>query len=297
MQSLREQRVGYVLALLSASAFGTLAVSGRFAYADGVDVTALMALRFGLATIGFWLVAFVRKPKFPPLRTSLSIVTLGAVVLATEVTFFFMGLHEPGMTAGLAETLFFIFPAWVVLMHAAAQRAWPQPAVVIAAAVALSGVALTAGDLNASAKWGVVYLVIASLLYGFYVTVSGNVLQGVNPLAASTLMTSGTGASLVVVAILKGGQYPSSATGWLSVATAVTIGTFAAYALLYGALERSPAPIVAILTTAEPLVAIGLGAGLLGERLGPVQVLGGGLILIAVVGLLMWQARPSTTAA
>ena len=87
----RQERVGYVLALLSASAFGTLAVSGRFAYADGVDVTALMALRFGLATVGFWLVTFVRKPEFPPLRTSLAIVALGAVVLATEVTLFFMG--------------------------------------------------------------------------------------------------------------------------------------------------------------------------------------------------------------
>ena len=115
MKNQREQRVGYLLALLSASAFGTLAVSGRFAYADGVDVTALMALRFGLATIGFWLVTLIRRPEFPPLRTALAIVVLGAVVLATEVTFFFMGLHEPGMTAGLAETLFFIFPAWVVL--------------------------------------------------------------------------------------------------------------------------------------------------------------------------------------
>ena len=287
----RQERVGYVLALLSASAFGTLAVSGRFAYADGVDVTALMALRFGLATLGFWLVTFVRKPEFPRFRTSLAIVALGAVVLATEVTLFFMGLHEPGMTAGLAETLFFIFPAWVVLMSAVAHRAWPQLAVLLAAAVALSGVALTAGDLNASAKLGVVYLLIASLLYGFYVTASGHLLQGVNPLAASTLMTSGAGASLVLFAIVKGGQYPGSAAGWLSVATAVAIGTFASYALLYAALERAPSPIVAILTTAEPLVAIGLGAALLGERLSVIQVLGGGLILLAVVGLLSWQAR------
>ena len=71
----------------------------------------------------------------------------------------------------------------------------------------------------------------------------------------------------------------------------------ASYALLYAALERSPSPIVAILTTAEPLVAIALGAGLLGERLTAIQVVGGGLILLAVVGLLSWQARQSAKSA
>ena len=55
--------------------------------------------------------------------------------------------------------------------------------------------------------------------------------------------------------------------------------------------------IVAILTTAEPLVAIALGAGLLGERLTAIQVVGGGLILLAVVGLLSWQARQSAKSA
>lgn len=291
MDDFRRERMGYVLALLSACAFGTLAVSGRFAYADGIDVTALMALRFGLATIGFWLVVALRRPTFPSLGLSLKIVLLGGLVLATEVTFFFMGLHEAGMTAGLAETLFFVFPAWVVLMSAIAHRAWPRPAVVVAAVLALGGVALTAGDLSASAQTGVLYLLVASLLYGFYVTVSGRLLQGVSPLAATTLMTFGTGVSLVLYAAIRGGSYPASGSGWLAVGSAVCIGTFGAYALLYAALERAPSPVVAILTTAEPVVAICLGALLLGERLTGTQIVGGLLILLAVIGLLLWQAQ------
>lgn len=289
--SQRNRRVGYALALSSAAAFGTLAVSGRFAYNDGVDVAGLMALRFGFAAAGFWLVAMVRKPTFPPLAVSLRIAALGALVLAVEVTFFFMGLKAEGMTAGLAETVFFIYPAWVVFITAVAHRQKPNRVVILSTALAISGVAMTAGDLDADAQTGLVYLVIASILYAIYVVVSGRLLAGVENLAASTIMTTGTAATLVAVALVGGASYPQSQSGWLAVISAILLGTFAAYALLYLALDRLPSPIVAILTTAEPLVAICVGAALLGERLTAIQSIGGGLILIAVVGLLVVEER------
>lgn len=292
----RARRIGYFLALLSATAFGTLAVSGRFAYNDGVDVAGLMALRFGLAAAGFWIIAAVRRPTFPTLAVGLRIAGLGAVVLAVEVTFFFMGLKASGMTAGLAETVFFIFPAWVVLISAVSHRAAPHKSVVIATALAITGVAMTAGDLEANAQTGLVYLLMASVLYAGYVVMSGRLLTGVDNLAASTLMTTGTAVSLLAVALVGGASYPRSVAGWLAVSTAVLVGTFAAYALLYLALDRLPSPIVAILTTAEPLVAIGLGAVLLGERLTLTQGLGAALILVAVLGLLVVDERRHATA-
>ncbi len=294
--ALRNRRIGYALALSSAAAFGTLAVSGRFAYADGVDVPGLMALRFGIAAVGFWLVAWIRRPKFPPLLVCLKIAALGALVLAVEVTFFFMGLRSEGMTAGLAETIFFVYPAWVVVIAALAHRKFPHRSVVVTSLIAISGVAMTAGDLGAQARTGVVYLLTASVLYALYVALSGRMISGVDNLAASTLMTTGTAVSLVAVAAIGGAEYPQSSSGWLAVASAIVVGTFAAYALLYLALDRLPSPIVAILTTAEPLVAICVGAALLSERLTVVQGLGGCLILAAVVGLLVIEERRHATA-
>ena len=44
-------RVGLLLCVLSAAAFGSLAIFGKQAYAGGLGVVGVLALRFGLAVV------------------------------------------------------------------------------------------------------------------------------------------------------------------------------------------------------------------------------------------------------
>ena len=53
-------------------------------------------------------------------------------------------------------------------------------------------------------------------------------------------------------------------------------------------MERVGAATASILSTVEPVVTVGLAVAIYGEALGPLQVLGGALVLAAVVAL---QAR------
>ena len=50
------QLTGIALVLLSAAAFGTLAILGRYAYAAGLDALTILFLRFSLAAVlmGAW---------------------------------------------------------------------------------------------------------------------------------------------------------------------------------------------------------------------------------------------------
>ena len=46
--------VGIILVVASAAGFGTLAIFGRYAYADGMDALTILCLRFALAAIRRW---------------------------------------------------------------------------------------------------------------------------------------------------------------------------------------------------------------------------------------------------
>ena len=289
---------GYLYALAAAASFGTLAISGKYAYADGVSVSTLMALRFGCAAMGFLVVVAVTYRstlattlKAIPARTWWRLIFIGGVVLASEVTLFFMGLASEGMTAGLAETIFYIYPAWVVLISILFLGHRITATVAICVMCAVVGVALTAGSLHAESLSGVGYLISASLLYAGYVALSGTWIRDIPPVISTAIMLSATALSLVIVAVLRGEPGPRSASGWWAVASAVFFGTFLAYAFMYAALHRAPASLVAVLTTAEPVVAVILGAILLGERMNQSQAEGAILIVGAVVWLLLSEYR------
>ena len=288
------QRIGIVLSVCSAMAFGTLAVSGKFAYADGISVSALMWLRFGLASIGFWLIVWWKHLPLPSLKNSLIFLALGAFVLAPEVTFFFMGLEAPGMSAGLAETIFFVFPVWAVVLHAIERRSWPQLTVLAGSLAALFGVALTARDISAAAATGIPPLLLASLMYATYVVLSGRYVQIGNGFVAATLMTTGAALALGLRAATSPSVYPQSIQGWIAVVSAVAIGTFAAYAFLYAALERISSAIAAVVATLEPVVAIVVGFLMLGETLTALQALGAIIVIVSIAFVVARENRVSS---
>jgi drug/metabolite transporter (DMT)-like permease len=73
--------------------------------------------------------------------------------------------------------------------------------------------------------------------------------------------------------------------------------TMVAISLFLASLPRIGAARASLLSTVEPVVTVLLAAALLGDRLSPVQIAGGALVLAAVVmvqGLQLWRpASPS----
>ena len=65
--------------------------------------------------------------------------------------------------------------------------------------------------------------------------------------------------------------------------------------IFFAGLRRVGASEAAILSTFEPVVTVALAYAVLGERLAPAQLLGGGLVLAAVV-LLQLRPRRATRA-
>lgn len=280
------------MALASALAFGTLAVSGKVAFEAGAAVSTFVAVRFIGGSALLWLVCLATRRRLLTYgwRQPLRLFALGAAVLAPEVAFFFLGVSTPGITAGMAEVIFFAYPVWTLLFTWRDSRRHH----LLAAAVALAGVGLTAGALEAGTWEGVVALLVASLLYAGYVVGSSRGLrEPADPLVSTAWMLSGAAASLSVLWALDRGELPSGNGGAAAVVSSVLVGTVLAYLLLYSALRTVPPATAAILTMAEPLTAIGLGFVLLGDRVSTQQVVGTSLILGAIAYLLRKEQRDS----
>jgi drug/metabolite transporter (DMT)-like permease len=113
--------------------------------------------------------------------------------------------------------------------------------------------------------------------------------------ASAVIITGAAVAFCFLAAITNQLALPGTADGWAVVVGLAVFPTMLAISLFLAGLPRVGAARAALLSTWEPVVTVGLAAALLGERLSLVQVLGGILVLLAVVvvqGAQLWRPGP-----
>ncbi|MGI5191554.1 DMT family transporter [Promicromonospora sp. CA-289599] len=162
---------------------------------------------------------------------------------------------------------------------------------------ALSGLVLvsmasgTASGANAVGPRPVLGLLLAIASGSVYAatTALGSTLlasDGVDPLALTTVATTAGAVGLVPVALVGGGPFVTSDPTALGTLAYLGIFTMAlAYGLFYAGLRTTRSGAAVVATLLEPVTAAVAAAVLLGERLGPLGIVGSVLILAAVAGL------------
>jgi drug/metabolite transporter (DMT)-like permease len=97
-----------------------------------------------------------------------------------------------------------------------------------------------------------------------------------------------TGAAITfcVLAMLAGQfSLPRSAAGWAVAIGIAIVPTMFAISLFLASLPRVGAARASLLSTWEPVVTVLLAVAFLGDRLSPLQVVGGALVLLAVIAV------------
>jgi drug/metabolite transporter (DMT)-like permease len=284
--------VGALLCILSAAGFGAMAIFGKLAYDEGVEVGELLLVRFALAAAALTAVAVARGALRGLSRgAALAALAMGAVGYATQSGLFFSALER--MDASLLALVLYTYPVLVCVVavvlgreRASARRAGALVVASTGVALVLLGAASGSVDaLGAAMGFG------AAMAYTAYILIGDRVVAGVPLLALSALVCTGATATYLVAALFRGGpdlSFGAAGFGWIAaIALVSTVGAILAF---FAGLARVGPSAAAILSVFEPVVTVALAAAAFGESLAPVQLAGGALVLSAIV-VMQWPAR------
>lgn len=275
----RRRLLGVGLALGSAASFGVMPVLAKVVYDDGADPIGVLAVRFALAAVVLLVIARLRGERLPRGRTLAVLLALGGIGYVGMSLFYFFALER--ISAGLTSLLLYFYPALVVVIGGLVLRDRPRPLELGCVAVATAGTVLTIGPVQGGQTLGVLLGLGSALVYATYILVSSRV-HGVRPFAMSATVLLAGAVVMGALAAATRPQLPTAAGAWAALAGVALVGGVLAVTAFFAALALLGPADTAVVSTVEPVVSITVAAVVLGERLGPVQVLGGVIVLLAV---------------
>jgi drug/metabolite transporter (DMT)-like permease len=279
---------GIVLVAVSAMSFGTLAIFGRYAYADGMDTLTILFLRFSLSAVLMAVLLVTRRESLPRGLALIQLVGMGAIGYVGQAFSYFTALKYA--SAGLVALLLYLYPLFVAILSAILLHKRITHVKRLALGLALAGTALTVGP-EGGQLLGILLAISAAVIYSMYIIVGTQVMKQVSAVQSSTVIFAAAGAMSGFLMAARGPQLPATGAGWAVIGSIVLIATVLPVVTFLAGLERIGPTNAAMLSTLEPVVTVLLAALLLGETLKPVTLLGGGLILVAVVLLAHSELR------
>lgn len=285
------RRSGLALVALSATSFGVMPVLTKVVYRDGADPVGVLAVRFTIAGLLLLALARWRGERLPRGRQLVALILLGGVGYVVESLAYFLALTRA--PAGLVALLLYTYPALVVVLTAVVLRRRPGLTTAACLAGALVGTALTIGPVQSGQGVGVLLGLGAAASYATYIVVSSRWIGGLGPLAVAAVVMTAAGVVDDLLAIALRPALPSSASGWLALLTVAAICTVVAVTAFFAGLRLLGPAETSIVSTLEPVVSVGLGAAVLGEHLGTLQLMGGAVVVTAVVVLARLGESPA----
>jgi drug/metabolite transporter (DMT)-like permease len=299
----RARATGVALIVISAVAFGSGGLFARPVYATGVDWLTLMAWRFGIAGALAWLVLLARPTARRallalPRRTLLATVGLGAFYVLNTATYY-AGITTVDL--GLAALIVYVYPPVVAVLALLfgrpleGKRAWS------ALAMAFAGVVLAVGGIQPGSgppAQGLALIIASPLLYSVWIIlaarhsgersdrVGAEAEDGANASVIGAVMLSSTAAVYWLVCLAIGHPaLPADIPGeaWPGIVGVAVVAGFVPVQAFYAGAQRIGAAQASLVSTVEPLWTIVAASILLDERLGPIQLAGGALILGGVI--------------
>jgi drug/metabolite transporter (DMT)-like permease len=279
---------GILLIAISAAAFGSLGILGRFAYADGLDAVTLLFLRFTLAAGLMAVLLWVRRESLPRGSVLLRLIGMGAVGYVGQSYCYLTAIRYA--SPGLVALLLYLYPVIVALLSVVFLHEGLTRTKVMALGLALLGTALTVGP-EGGRLTGVLLALSAAGIYSVYIVVGTQVMKQGSAIQSSAVIFASAGAMFGLLTAAGGPHWPHSASGWFTILLIVLIPTLVAVVAFLAGLARIGPTNAAMLSTLEPVVTVLLAAWLLGEHLKAISLLGGGLILAAVLILTRQELR------
>ncbi len=285
--------IGASLVLLSATTFGLVTTQSRLAYDAGSNVLTLVLVRVVLFTLLFGAFLPLRRQ---PMRLGVPgvVATLWMSALLLVMATGYLG-SVAYIPVSLAALIFYSFPFYVALLASLSGRESMTRHKTAALVVTFIGLALALGPSFDHLDWrGIACALVGAVAFATTFAFGGAVMRQNDLLLVNVCinawMALGLGAYMLAADRIA---LPVTSLGWIGLggATLCYLIAFTAWFLSL----RLVSPIrVAILFNIEPLITIAAAWIVLGEELTPIQSLGAGLVVAAIIGMTSFSGRRST---
>lgn len=287
--------------LLAAILWGTVGITTQAIYDLGpTNAFSIGFFRLGIGSVILLLVCWRllgRRIIKIKRRDALIMVMMGGMLAAYQACYF-TAIAYSGVAIAALVTIC-TTPVIVALISITLTRERITLTIGIALICALAGTILLvisrsgSSILNASTI-GVLFALGSACGYSGLILGGQRLTHHYHPLHINAV-TFGTGALILLVLALPTGfvaAYPSQ--GWLLLLYLGSVPTALSYALFLVGMRTTSATVTSIVTLAEPLTSALLAWLIFGEQLGPTGLLGG-LLLVAAILLLMRKPQTITT--
>ncbi len=279
--------------LLIALMMGANHVAARLAFDHGVDVATAVAFRSGatVLVVGL-LLRLYRVPLRLGPRHRKALPAIGVLVAVQSLCLYSSVARLP---VALALLAFNTYPLWTALWARVLYRHRPEPQLLRAMPVILIGLALAldvsgaASGLGASVHWaqigvGVAFALAAAATFGLALVLTEHEAADIDG-RWRTFTTLSTVAVLALLGVFtQGGLHlPQAPPGWAGL-MGLTVLYGVAFTIMFTVLPRLGVVGNSAIMNVEPIFALVLAWLLLGQTIAPVQVVGG----LVVVAAVMW---------
>ena len=249
-----------------------------------------MGVRFLIASV---LLAVVMALRGRPAFSRKTHLLIALTALAEPVAYFLFESYGIRLiTATTASLIIATIPLAVTILASLFLGEPARPGGLVAVGVSIAGIALLvvggdpAGESARNQVVGILLVAGAVLSAAFYITLARDLTQKVDPVHLTVIQTWWGAA---VFGLLWGMQSPSgrslaglSAWGWIALAFLAVGATVGAFLLYNWALRYERAATAALYINAIPVITALTGWVALGERLTPLQLAGGAIVLVSV---------------
>lgn len=284
-EKLSNKQLGFIQIILSGMCFGFLGFFGKKAFSYSIAPGELLALRYSISGILMGLVILVTNPKSFRLTKFqlISSLMLGIFGYALFSSFFFIALT--GLSASLTVLLLYTYPMMVAVMAQFILKEHLGKLGLMALVLATIGMTgLVWGEMSVSEPRFLLFGIGAAFFYALYIMYSRKYLSDVPAMPSSFYVQIGAGGILSLIhfrdlerPLFIITQYP------VLIISMAVICSFLAMTLFLAGLSKISSSEASILSTTEPLFGVLIAGLILGEKLSPIQISGGCLILISMV--------------
>ncbi|MBK8020884.1 MAG: DMT family transporter [Chloroflexi bacterium] len=285
---------GYLYVMVAILGGSVASIVTKQALTEAIPAIPMLATRLIVSAALLWLIQFFIFRERPKLERRLLLGAAAAgLTNAVSLTSFYLALLH--IDASIAMVLFSAHPL-IVLGMLLLLGSRPTRLDAGRAGLGLIGVTLLVGIGGQVAWQGVALTLVTVVFFSIHLIIVQRYLYGysstqITPLFISVMAICDT---LVYFFTSPPAEwFVFSANGWVVIGITAVFSTVIARLALTAGIQRLGSAQTALLSPIETVLAVGMAAVFLGERLSPLQLIGGTLVLVSAMLVVARKTAPA----